>query len=79
MLLDIDKNEFEKMSRAGFFENVRLRAQTLDTARERCKALGLVCVSDREYRTGNLYHVSAVDIQYHLIYVKRGFWLVKQK
>ena len=79
MLIDIDKNEFEKMARAGFFENVRLRAQSMATVRERCKALGLVCVSDIEYRTGNIYHVSAADIYYRLIYVRSGYWLVKQK
>lgn len=79
MLLDIDAKEFEKMARAGFFENVRLRAQSLDTVRERCKALGLVCVSDRSYRLGDLYRVSATDIYYNVIRVTSGFWLVRQK
>lgn len=79
MLLDIDRNDFEKMARAGFFENVRLRAQSLDTVRERCKALGPVCVSDRSYRLGDLYRVSAADIYYNVIRTTSGFWLVRQK
>lgn len=34
MLLDIDAKEFEEMARAGFFENVRLRAQSLGTVQD---------------------------------------------
>lgn len=35
MLIDIRPDEFEKMARAGFFENVHLRAQDIETARAR--------------------------------------------
>ena len=31
MLIDIRPDEFEKMARAGFFENVHLRAQDIET------------------------------------------------
>ena len=79
MLLDIDEREFEKMARAGFFEYVRLRAQSVDTARERCKILGLVPVSATVYRLGNKFCPSATDIYYDLIRLESGFWLAKQK
>lgn len=36
MLIDILPEEFEKMARAGFFDNVCLRAQDIETARARC-------------------------------------------
>ncbi len=79
MLLDIDEQEFEKMARAGFFENVRLRAQSADMARERCKALGLVPVSSTVYRLGDKFRPSSADIYYNLIRLASGFWLVRQK
>ena len=52
MLIDIRPDEFEKMARAGFFENVHLRAQDIETARARCKSLGLQTVAPTVYRTG---------------------------
>ena len=79
MLLDIDPKEFEKMARAGFFENVRLRAQSVETVRERCKTLGLVPVSATVYRLGEMHRISAADIYYNVIRTASGFWLVRQK
>lgn len=79
MLLDIDAKEFEKMARACFFENVRLRAQSLETVRERCKTLGLVPVSATVYRLGEMHRTSAADIYYNVIRTASGFWLVRQK
>ena len=79
MLLDIDAKEFEKMARAGFFENVRLRAQSVETVRERCKTLGIVPVSETVYRLGEMHRTSAVDIYYNVIRTASGFWLVRQK
>lgn len=79
MLLDIDPKEFEKMARAGFFENVRLRAQSVETVWERCKTLGLVPVSATVYRLGEMHRTSAADIYYNVIRTTSGFWLVRQK
>ena len=79
MLLDIDPKEFEEMARAGLFENVRLRAQSLETVRERCKTLGLVPVSATVYRLGEIHRTSAADIYYNVFRTASGFWLVRQK
>ena len=79
MLLDIDAKEFEEMARAGFFENVRLRAQSLERVRERCRTLGLVPVSATVYRLGEMCCTSATDIYYNVIRTASGFWLVRQK
>ena len=79
MLLDIDAKEIEEMARAGFFENVRLRAQSLETVRERCRTLGLVPVSATVYRLGEMCCTSATDIYYNVIRTASGFWLVRQK
>lgn len=78
MLIDILPAEFEKMARAGFFDNVHLRAQNIETARERCKSLGLYCVSSMTYRTGSVVG-GATDVHYTLVRVKSGFWLTKCK
>lgn len=79
MLLDIDPKDFEKMARAGFFESVRLRAQSVETVRERCKTLGLVPVSATVYRLGERHHIFVTDIYYNVIRTASGFWLVRQK
>lgn len=79
MLLDIDPKEFEKMARAGFFESVRLRAQSVETVREWCKTLGLVPVSATVYRLGERHHISVTDIYYNVFRTASGFWLVRQK
>ena len=78
MLIDIQPEEFEKMARAGFLDSVHLRAKALDTARERCKSLGLRCVDTYLYRTGFVAS-GATDIYYKLVCVKSGFWLMKQR
>ena len=78
MLIDIRPEEKEKMARAGFFENVHLRAQDIETARARCKSLGLQTVAPTVYRTGSTRE-STVDIYYKLVRVKSGFWLMKRK
>ena len=78
MLIDIRPDEFEKMARAGFFENVHLRAQDIETARARCKSLGLQIAAPTVYRTGTTTE-SAVDTYYNLVRVKSGFWLTKRK
>ena len=79
MFLDISATDFEKMARAGFMDNVRLRAQSIDTARARCLALGLFPVSATEYRLGDPFRPSAVDIHYNLVRLPSGFWLIRQK
>ena len=78
MLIDILPDEFEKMAQAGFFDNVYLRAQTIDTARERCKSLRLHLVEPTVYRTGFTTETQS-DIYFSLIHVKSGFWLTKRK
>ncbi|PWM74473.1 MAG: hypothetical protein DBX59_03550 [Bacillota bacterium] len=78
MLIDIQPEEFDKMARAGFLDNVHLRAQILETARERCKSLGLRCVDTYLYRTG-FWENGATDVYYKLVFSRSGFWLVKQK
>ena len=78
MLIDIRPDEFEKMARAGFFESVHLRAQDIETARARCKSLGLQTVAPTVYRTGSTTE-SAADIYYNLVRVKSGFWITKRK
>ena len=78
MLIDIRPDEFEKMTRVGFFENVHLRAQDIETARARCKSLGLQTVAPTVYRTGSTREIT-VDIYYKLVRVKSGFWLMKRK
>ena len=77
MLIDILPEEFEKMARAGFFDNVCLRAQDIETARARCKSLGLQITAPMVYRTGSTTE-STVDIYYNLVRVKSGFWLTKR-
>ena len=77
MLIDILPEEFEKMARAGFFDNVYLRAQDIETARARCKSLGLQITATTVYRTGSTTE-STVDIYYNLVRVKSGFWLTKR-
>ena len=79
MLLDIDAKEFEKMARAGFFENVRLRAQSMEMVRERCKTLGLVPVSATVWKLGEMHRTSAADIYYNVFRMASGFWLIRQK
>ena len=78
MLIDILPGEFEAMARAGFFDHVRLRAQDLETARARCKSLGLQAAASMIYRTGSTAE-SASDIRYDLICVKSGYWLTRRK
>ena len=78
MLIDILPEEFEAMARAGFFDNVRLRAQDIETARARCKSLCLQTAAPTVYRTGSTTE-SAADTYYNLVRVKSGFWLTKRK
>ena len=78
MLLDVDPKEFEKMARAGFFKIVRLRAQSVETVRERCRTLGLVPVSATVYRLGEMHCLSVADIYYNVIRTASGFWLVRR-
>lgn len=78
MLIDILPEEFEAMSRAGFFNNVRLRAQDIETARARCKSLGLQIVAPAIYRTGSMRE-SAVDTYYNLVRVKKRLLANKAK
>ena len=79
MLLGIDVKEFEKMARAGYMKSIRLCAQSLETVRERCKALGLVPVSATVYRLGEMCCTSATDIYYNVFRTASGFWLIRQK
>ena len=78
MFLDIDEREFEKMARAGFMRNVRIRAQTYSVAKERCRTLGLVHEGDDVYKLGDTFRASAADIYYRLIHMPSGFYLVRQ-
>lgn len=77
MLIDIRPDEFEKMARAGFFENVHLRAQDIETARARCKSLGLQTVAPTVYRTGNV-ETCVSDVHYMLVRLRSGIWLIRQ-
>lgn len=79
MLLDVDARDFEKMARAGFFQSVRLRAQSVSTMRERCRTLGLVPVSATVYRLGEAAYPAATDIYYKVICLESGYWLIRQK
>ena len=79
MTFDIDSKEFEELSRAGYMESVRLCAHLVDTARKRCKVLGLIPVSATEYRLGDPFAPSATDIHYKLVRLPSGFWLIRQK
>ena len=78
MLLGVDVKEFEKMARAGYMKSVRLCARSLETVRERCKALGLVPVSATVYRLGELSCPSATDIYYDVRRTPSGFWLIRR-
>ena len=61
MLIDILPEEFEKMARAGFFDNVCLRAQDIETARARCKSLGLQITA---LKAGTRYPVEKANTRY---------------
>lgn len=77
MLVDISAADFEKMARMGFFQSVNLRAQTIETAQARCKALGLRCVTPTVYRTGNV-EACVSDVYYMLVRLRSGIWLIRQ-
>lgn len=77
MLIDISAVDFEKMARMGFFQSVNLRAQTIETAQARCKALGLRCVTSTVYRTGDV-EACVSDVHYTLVRLRSGIWLIRQ-